>query len=69
MEFSRVLFRSIVCIACAGGSGSGTEETLKSFDILNYFLRTEMYAKIPITKENFESQQKVINNAMQLEEN
>ena len=51
------------------GSGSGTEETLKSFDILNYFLRTEMYAKIPVTKENFESQQKVINNAMQLEEN
>ncbi len=34
---SKIKGKKIVCIACAGGSGSGTEETLKSFDTLNYF--------------------------------
>lgn len=38
---SKIKGKKIVCIACAGGSGSGTEETLKSFDILNYFLGTK----------------------------
>ena len=51
-------------IACAGGSGSGTEETLKSFDILNYFLGTEMCARIPITKSNFENQKEKIKRAL-----
>ena len=61
---SKIKGKKIVCIACAGGSGTGTEETLKSFDILNYFLGTEMYARIPITKLNFESQKEIINKAM-----
>ena len=39
---SKIKGKKIVCIACAGGSGSGTEETLNSFDTLNYFLRTNM---------------------------
>ena len=56
----------IVCIACAGGSGNGTEETLKSFDILNHFLKAEMHARIPVTKFNFKEQKNVIKEAMKL---
>ncbi len=33
------------------GSGNGTEETLKAFDILNHFLKTEMCGRIPCYKE------------------
>ena len=33
---SKLKGKKIVAIACAGGSGSGTEETLKAFDTLNY---------------------------------
>ena len=66
---SKIKGKKIVCIACAGGSGSGTEETLKAFDTLNYFLGTKMYARIPVTKANFEKQRKVIENAMKLEDN
>ena len=66
---SKIKGKKIVCIACAGGSGSGTEETLKAFDTLNYFLGTKMHARIPVTKTNFEKQRKFIDNAMKLEEN
>ena len=66
---SKIKGKKIVCIACAGGSGSGTEETLKAFDTLNYFLETKMHARIPVTKTNFEKQRKVIENAMKLEDN
>lgn len=61
---SKIKRKKIVCIACAGGSGNGTEETLKSFDTLNHFLGTEMYARIPVTKVNFESQKEIIDNSM-----
>lgn len=61
---SKIKGKKIVCIACAGGSGNGTEETLKSFDILNHFLKTEMVGRIPITKANFESQKEAIDNAI-----
>lgn len=66
---SKIKGKKIVCIACAGGSGSGTEETLKSFDTLNYFLRTKMFARIPVTKVNFESQKETIDNAMNFGDN
>ena len=66
---SRIKGKKIVCIACAGGSGSGTEETLMAFDTLNYFLKTKMYARIPVTKANFEEQRETISKAMELEEN
>ncbi|MBR3280523.1 MAG: flavodoxin family protein [Clostridia bacterium] len=56
--------KNIVCIACAGGSGSGTEETLKSFDTLNYFLKTKMAGRIPMTKFNFEEQKEVIKDCL-----
>lgn len=63
-ENSKIKGKKIICIACAGGSGSGTEETLKAFDTLNYFLKTEMHARIPITKYNFEIQRALINEAI-----
>ena len=59
-EASKIKGKKIVCIACAGGSGSGTEETLKAFDILNYFLRTEMVGRIAVTKFNFEEQKLIL---------
>lgn len=61
---SKIKGKKIVCIACAGGSGNGTEETLKSFDILDHFLKTKMIGRIPVTKANFESQKEVIHKAM-----
>jgi len=61
---SKIKHKKIVCIACAGGSGSGTEETLKAFDTLNYFLKTEMHARIPVTKANFEKQKGQIAKSM-----
>ncbi len=63
---SKIKKKKIVCIACAGGSGSGTEETLKAFDTLNYFLKTEMIGRIPVTKSNFDNQQEIINKSMEL---
>ncbi len=61
---SKIKGKNIICIACAGGSGNGTEETLKSFDILDHFLKTKMVGRIPVTKANFESQKEVIDKAM-----
>lgn len=61
---SKIKGKKIICIACAGGSGNGTEETLKSFDILNHFLKTEMIGRIPVTKANFESQKEEIKRAI-----
>lgn len=57
---SKIKGKDIICIACAGGSGSGTEETLKSFDTLNYFLKTNIIGRIPVTKSNFEEQKSII---------
>ncbi len=61
---SKIKGKKIICIACAGGSGNGTEETLKSFDILNHFLKTEMIGRIPVTKANFEKQKEEIKRAV-----
>lgn len=61
---SKIKEKKIICIACAGGSGNGTEATLKSFDILNHFLKTEMVGRIPVTKANFESQKEEIKKAI-----
>ena len=63
---SRIKGKKIICIACAGGSGSGTEETLKSFDILNYFLKTKMVGRIPVTRFNVEEQKLKIAEALSL---
>ena len=57
---SKIKGKRIICIACAGGSGNGTEETLSAFDTLNHFLNTEMVGRIPVTKFNFEEQKEII---------
>lgn len=57
---SKIKGKKTICIACAGGSGSGTEETLKAFDTLNYFLKTEIIGRIPVTKFNFEEKKEEI---------
>ncbi len=61
---SKIKGKKIICMACAGGSGNGTEETLKSFDILDHFLKTEMIGRIPITKFTFEKQKEEIGKAI-----
>lgn len=61
---SKIKGKKIICIACAGGSGNGTEETLKSFDILNHFLKTEMVGRIPVTRFTFEERKEEIEKAI-----
>ena len=61
---SKIKGKKIVCIACAGGSGSGTEETLKAFDTLNHFMKMDMIGRIPVTKFNFEEQKQEIRNCI-----
>ena len=61
---SRIKGKKIICMACAGGSGSGTDETLMAFDTLNYFLKTEMVGRIPVTRFNFEAQKEIIISAI-----
>ena len=61
---SKIKGKNIICIACAGGSGSGTDETLYSFDTLNYFLRTNMVGRIAVTKFNFDEQKVFIKEAI-----
>ena len=64
-ENSQIHGKKIICIACAGGSGSGTEETLKAFDTLSYFLKTKMVGRIPVTKYNFEEQKETMRQSVQ----
>lgn len=61
---SMIKGKKIISIACAGGSGNGTEETLKSFDILNHFLNTNMIGRIPVTKFTFKKQKEQIKKAI-----
>lgn len=61
---SKIKSKKIICIACAGGSGNGTEETLKSFDILDHFIKTEMVGRIPVTRFTFEEQKEEIEKAI-----
>lgn len=62
---SKIKGKNIICIACAGGSGNGTEQTLSGFDALDYFLNTEMKGRIPVTRFNFEEQKNKIKEAIQ----
>ena len=61
---SKIMGKKIICIACAGGSGRGTDKTLNSFDTLNHFLRTEMIGRIPVTKFDFEERKLDIKKAI-----
>lgn len=57
---SKIRGKKFIAMACAGGSGSGTENTLKAFDALNYFMKMDMIGRIDITKFNFEEQREKI---------
>lgn len=46
--------KNMLCIACAGGSGDGTENTLNSMKILAKFLHMEVVKQVGVTKLNFE---------------
>ncbi len=61
-ENSKIIGKKFIAMACAGGSGNGTENTLQSFDTLNHFMKMDMIGRLSITKFNFEEQkQEIIN--------
>lgn len=53
-ENSYLKNKNMLCIACAGGSGDGTENTLHSMKILAKFLHMNVVKQIGVTKKNFE---------------
>lgn len=53
-ENSKLKDKNMLCIACAGGSGDGTEQTLNSMKILVKFLHMNPTDYIGITRNNFE---------------
>lgn len=53
---SKLKGKKFISIACAGGSGSGTENTLNAFDAFNHFMEMNMIGRIPVTRFNFEEQ-------------
>lgn len=57
---SKIANKKMLCIACAGGSGDGTEQTLNSMSILAKFLHTEVVEYIGITRNNFEQEKQHI---------
>lgn len=61
---SKIKGKKFISIACAGGSGNGTENTLNAFDVLNHFMNMEMIGRIPVTKFNFEEQKNEIQNSI-----
>lgn len=46
--------KEMICIACAGGSGNGTENCLNSMGILAKFLKMKIIENIGVTRFNFE---------------
>ena len=61
---SKIKGKKFISIACAGGSGNGTENTLQAFDTLNHFMKMDMIGRIPVTKFNFEEQKQEIRNCI-----
>lgn len=57
---SKLKGKKIISIACAGGSGNGTENTLVAFDAFNHFMKMDMIGRIPVTRFNFEEQKEEI---------
>ena len=63
-DASKIKGKKLIVIACAGGSGNGTENTLNAFDVLNHFMNMDMIGRIPITKFNYEEQKDEIKNSI-----
>lgn len=61
---SKIKGKKFISIACAGGSGNGTENTLNAFDVLNHFMNMEMIGRIPVTRFNYEKQKNEIQNSI-----
>lgn len=61
---SKIRGKKFISIACAGGSGNGTENTLQAFDTLNHFMKMDMIGRIPVTKFNYEEQKQEIRNCI-----
>lgn len=57
---SKLKGKKFISIACAGGSGNGTENTLQAFDVFNHFMKMNMIGRIPVTRFSFEEQKKAI---------
>lgn len=55
---SKIKGKKIICISCAGGSGNGTEETLRSFDILDHFLKLKWLEEYPLPDLHLENKKK-----------
>ncbi|MGE5329473.1 MAG: flavodoxin family protein [Deltaproteobacteria bacterium] len=53
-ENASLIGKPMLCIATAGGSGSGTENCLNSMNLLAKFLKMKVVENIGITKFNFE---------------
>ena len=53
---SKLKGKKFISMACAGGSGNGTENTLVAFDVFNHFMNMDMVGRIPVTRFNFEEQ-------------
>lgn len=69
-ENTQLKNKKMLCIACAGGSGDGTENTLNSMKILAKFLHMKVIDFIGITKKNFEEEKtNIINSTNKLLEN
>ena len=64
-ENSKIKGKKFISIACAGGSGNGTENTLNQFDVLNHFMNMEMIGRIPVTKYNYVEKTNEINKCIE----
>lgn len=56
--------KKMLCIACAGGSGDGTEPTLNSMKILAKFLHMDVVDYIGVTRRNLEEQKENVEKAI-----
>ncbi len=56
--------KKVISIACAGGSGTGTDSTLSSMKILTKFLKLETTAEIGVNKKNKEDKLTEIKNSV-----
>lgn len=59
-ENSKLANKKCLFLACAGGSGDGTDQTLSSMKILCKFIHTDVVNYIGVTRKNFEEKKEEI---------
>lgn len=57
---SKITNKNVLFIACAGGSGAGTENTLNSMKILAKFMKWNIIESIGVNLKNYEDKKKAI---------